>query len=124
VSEGIGNQKAISGIGKLSETLMDRAAVLELRRKLPTETIERLLYAELGLFDRLASKLARLTTRIILLHGFAICFGGYPYRKGSRPHQLHQILHQSSEDPSRGSFGGSQMVQLRHVCPRLAILED
>ena len=51
--------KAISGIGHLAETLMDRSLVLELRRKLPTETIQRLRHAEPGLFERLASKLAR-----------------------------------------------------------------
>jgi putative DNA primase/helicase len=51
--------KAISGIGHLAETLMDRAIVLELRRKLPTESVERLRHAEPGLFNRLVSKLAR-----------------------------------------------------------------
>lgn len=51
--------KAISGIGHLSETLMDRAVILELRRKLPKEKVDRLRHAEPGLFDRLASMLAR-----------------------------------------------------------------
>lgn len=51
--------KAISGIGHLAETLMDRAVILELRRKLPSESVERLRHAEPGLFDRLASMLAR-----------------------------------------------------------------
>ncbi len=51
--------KAICGIGKLPDTIVDRAIVLELRRKLPTESVERLRHAESGLFDRLASKLAR-----------------------------------------------------------------
>ena len=51
--------KAISGIGHLAETLMDRSVVLDLRRKLPTETIKRLRHAEPGLFERLSSKLAR-----------------------------------------------------------------
>ena len=51
--------KAISGIGQLAETLMDRAVVLELRRRLPSEAVQRLRHAEPGLFDRLASKLAR-----------------------------------------------------------------
>lgn len=51
--------KAISGIGKLSDTIMDRAIVLELRRKLPTESVQRLRHAPRGLFDRLASMLAR-----------------------------------------------------------------
>lgn len=51
--------KAISGIGHLAETMMDRAVILELRRKLPNETVQRLRHAEPGLFDRLASRLAR-----------------------------------------------------------------
>lgn len=51
--------KAISGIGHLSETVMDRAVVLELRRKLPEEKVDRLRHAESGLFKTLASKLAR-----------------------------------------------------------------
>lgn len=51
--------KALAGIGHLADTLMDRAIVLELRRKLPHESVERLRHAEPGLFDDLASKLAR-----------------------------------------------------------------
>ena len=51
--------KAISGIGHVAETLMDRAVILELRRKLPNEKIERLRYADPDLFPTLASKLAR-----------------------------------------------------------------
>lgn len=51
--------KAISGIGHLSETLMDRAVILELRRKLSKEEVKRLRHAEPGLFERLSSKLAR-----------------------------------------------------------------
>ncbi len=51
--------KAISGIGQLAETIMDRAVILELRRKLPSEAVQRLRHAERGLFDRLASQLAR-----------------------------------------------------------------
>ena len=51
--------KAISGIGQLAETIVDRAIVLELRRKLPTESVQRLRHAEPQLFERLASKLAR-----------------------------------------------------------------
>jgi putative DNA primase/helicase len=38
---------------------MDRAIILELRRKLPSEKVERLRHAETGLFERLASMLAR-----------------------------------------------------------------
>ncbi len=51
--------KAISGIGTLAETIRDRAIILEMRRKLPNESIERLRHAEGGVFECLASKLAR-----------------------------------------------------------------
>ena len=51
--------KAISGIGHVAETLMDRAVILELRRKLPNESVERIRQAEPGLFDDLRAKLAR-----------------------------------------------------------------
>ena len=51
--------KAISGIGTLADTLMDRAIVLELRRKMKHEHVERLRYADDRLFERLASMLAR-----------------------------------------------------------------
>ena len=51
--------KALAGIGHLSDTLMDRAVVLELRRKLADEKIERLRHAEPNLFKTLTAKLAR-----------------------------------------------------------------
>lgn len=51
--------KAIAGIGKLDETIMSRGIVLALRRKLKTETVERLRHAERGLFEALARRLAR-----------------------------------------------------------------
>lgn len=51
--------KAIAGIGQLADTLMDRSIALELRRKLPTESVDKLRHAEPGLFDGLRSKLAR-----------------------------------------------------------------
>ena len=51
--------KAISGIGHLSETLMDRAIILELRRKLPGEEVQRLRHVDPDHFERLASMLAR-----------------------------------------------------------------
>lgn len=51
--------KALSGIGHIADTLMDRAVILELRRKLPHEQVDRLRYAEPGLFDGLAAKMAR-----------------------------------------------------------------
>ena len=52
--------KALSGIGHLNAaTLMDRSIVLELRRKLQDEKIERIRHTDPGLFDQLRSKLAR-----------------------------------------------------------------
>ena len=51
--------KAIAGIGRQSETIMDRSIILELRRKLPHEKVERLRHAERGLFETLAGRLAR-----------------------------------------------------------------
>lgn len=51
--------KAIAGIGHVADTLMDRAVILELRRKLPRESVDRLRYAEPDLFLNLRSKLAR-----------------------------------------------------------------
>jgi putative DNA primase/helicase len=51
--------KALAGIGHVADTLMDRAVIFELRRKLPHENVERIRYAEPGLFDDLRSKLAR-----------------------------------------------------------------
>ncbi len=51
--------KALAGIGHVADTLMDRAVVLELRRKLAHENVERIRYAEPSLFAELRSKLAR-----------------------------------------------------------------
>ena len=51
--------KALAGIGHLADTLMDRAIVLELRRKLQNENVERLRHAEPVLFGTLTQKLAR-----------------------------------------------------------------
>ena len=51
--------KAISGIGHLPDTVMDRSVMLVLRRKLSSESVQRLRHAEPGLFERLSSKLAR-----------------------------------------------------------------
>ncbi|KAG0322623.1 hypothetical protein BGZ97_005283 [Linnemannia gamsii] len=45
--------KAIAGIGHLADTLMDRSISLELRRKLPSEQIDKLRYAAPDLFDQL-----------------------------------------------------------------------
>jgi putative DNA primase/helicase len=53
--------KAIAGIGHLADTLMDRSIILDLRRKMPHENVERLRYAEPGLFPTLAAKLCRWT---------------------------------------------------------------
>lgn len=51
--------KAIAGIGKLADTIMDRSVALELRRKLPHEKTERLRHADPQLFETLARRLAR-----------------------------------------------------------------
>lgn len=51
--------KALSGIGHLSDTLMDRSIVFELRRKLGHESVERIRHAEPDLFVTLSRKLAR-----------------------------------------------------------------
>ena len=51
--------KAIAGIGRLPETVMSRGVILNLRRKLKSEKVERLRHAEPGLFDALAAQLAR-----------------------------------------------------------------
>lgn len=51
--------KALAGIGHVADTLMDRAVILELRRKLAHEEVDRIRYAEPGLFDMLKAKLAR-----------------------------------------------------------------
>lgn len=51
--------KAIAGIGSLADTIADRSVNLELRRKMPDESVERLRYAEPQTFENLAAKLAR-----------------------------------------------------------------
>lgn len=51
--------KCIAGIGRLPETVMSRAIVLSLRRKLKSEAVERLRNAEPEFFEALAAKLAR-----------------------------------------------------------------
>lgn len=51
--------KALSGIGHVADTLMDRSIILELRRKLPHESVDRIRHAETGLFNDLCQKLAR-----------------------------------------------------------------
>lgn len=51
--------KAIAGIGHLSATIVDRSIVVVLRRKLQSESSERLRHADPRLFSDLACKLAR-----------------------------------------------------------------
>ncbi|MDD2898399.1 MAG: DUF3631 domain-containing protein [Desulfuromonadaceae bacterium] len=51
--------KALSGIGHVADTLMDRSIILELRRKLSHESVDRIRHAEPGLFIELCQKLAR-----------------------------------------------------------------
>lgn len=55
--------KALAGIAlekHLPDATMSRAIIINMRRKMPGEKVERLRYAEQGLFEELASKLARL----------------------------------------------------------------
>jgi len=51
--------KAVAGIGSVADTLQDRAIILELRRKMPHEVVERIRYAKPNLLGDLGSKLAR-----------------------------------------------------------------
>ena len=51
--------KAIAGIGRLPDTVMDRGIILPLRRKLPHEKVERLRHADPHIFTQLRMKLAR-----------------------------------------------------------------
>ncbi len=51
--------KALSGIGHPADTLLDRSIILELRRKLSGEVVERIRHAEDSLFQDLSAKLAR-----------------------------------------------------------------
>ncbi len=53
--------KAICGIGKQADTLMDRSVVLELRRKKPDEVVKRLRHAEPLQFEVFKQQLARLS---------------------------------------------------------------
>lgn len=48
-----------NGNGKLHETVLSRSIPIEMRRKLPHETVDRIRNAEPGLFDDLRAKLAR-----------------------------------------------------------------
>lgn len=51
--------KALIGIGKIAHTLTDRSIVIELRRKLETERVEKVRHAEADLFDNIRRKLMR-----------------------------------------------------------------
>lgn len=51
--------KALIGIGKIAHTLLDRSVVIELRRKLETERVEKVRHAEVGLFENIRRKLTR-----------------------------------------------------------------
>lgn len=51
--------KVLCGIGRLQSTLMDRSLILELRRKAPGETAEKLRHANPASFAALASRLSR-----------------------------------------------------------------
>jgi len=51
--------KVIAGIGRVADTIMDRSIIIELRRKLPGEKVDRIRCADPDLFESLAAKLAR-----------------------------------------------------------------
>jgi len=51
--------KALIGIGKIAHTLTDRSVVIELRRKLETERVEKVRHAEADLFETIRRKLTR-----------------------------------------------------------------
>jgi putative DNA primase/helicase len=51
--------KALAGIGHVADTLLDRAIILELRRKLSHEEVDRIRHAKPELFEDLKAKLAR-----------------------------------------------------------------
>lgn len=51
--------KALSGIGHVADTLMDRAVIFELRRKLPNESVDSIRHTKPELFSELCQKLAR-----------------------------------------------------------------
>lgn len=51
--------KALIGIGKIAHTLTDRSIVIELRRKLETERVEKLRHAEPDLLENIQRKLTR-----------------------------------------------------------------
>ena len=50
--------KAIAGIGKPTDTILDRGIVLELRRKLAHETVDRLRHVDPAVFQNITAKLA------------------------------------------------------------------
>lgn len=77
--------KALSGIGHLSGTLMDRGIVLTLRRKLPSETVHRLRHADPAEFEALASRLARFAA------------DAAPFIAGARP-DLPDALNDRAQD--------------------------
>ncbi|MES3040402.1 MAG: DUF3631 domain-containing protein [Pseudomonadota bacterium] len=51
--------KALIGIGKIAHTLADRSVLIELRRKLESERVEKVRHAEADLFLNIRRKLAR-----------------------------------------------------------------
>lgn len=51
--------KALIGIGKIAHTLLDRSVVIELRRKLETERVDKVRHAEVDLFETIRRKLTR-----------------------------------------------------------------
>ena len=77
--------KAIAGIGRLAQTTLDRAVVVQLKRKMPSEKTERLRHADRGRFDRLCRMLARFAED----NGAAI--------EAARPH-LPETLNDRAQD--------------------------
>lgn len=51
--------KVIAGIGQLSGTVMDRSVIIEMRRKLPGQSVESIRRADESQFEEICSKLAR-----------------------------------------------------------------
>lgn len=77
--------RAIAGIGKGAQTIMDRSVTIILRRKLPTETVEKLRHAPPAIFDTLKRKAAR----FVADHA--------DHLKSARP-ELPEILNDRAQD--------------------------
>lgn len=109
--------KLLAGIGKLHGTLIDRAVVLPLRRKLPHENVERLRYAPPELFERLSRQLARFADD----HAEAV--------RAARP-EIPEILHDRAADNASPLLaiadiaGGKWPAMARHALVVLSAADD